>query len=86
MAKLKMLKLPKKPKKSASVATKEKYLAKVAEVHKENEHRKRQNARSIELDKRIASVGKTKSAPARKKTARKRKSAPKKKTAKRRRR
>lgn len=54
MAKLKMLRLPKKPKASASVATKENWLKRAAEVRKENERRRRENKKSEELSKRIA--------------------------------
>lgn len=54
MANLKMLKMPKKPKMSASVATKENWLKRAADVKKENERRKRENKRSEELSKRIS--------------------------------
>lgn len=54
MTKLKMLKAPKKPKMSASAATKENWLKRAAEVKKENERRKRENKRSEELSKKIA--------------------------------
>lgn len=54
MAKLKMLKAPKKPKASASVATKENWLRKAAEVKKENERRAAENKKSMELSKKIA--------------------------------
>lgn len=54
MAKLKMLKMPKRPKMGASVAVKENWLKRAAEVKKENERRKRENKRSEELSKRIA--------------------------------
>ena len=54
MAKLKMLKMPKKPKMSASVETKENWLKRAADVKKENERRKRENKRSEELSKKIA--------------------------------
>ena len=53
MAKLKMLKLPKRPKASASVSVKENYLKKVAEVKKENAKRKAINAKSEALNKKI---------------------------------
>ena len=55
MAKLK--KLPKKPKKSASIAVKEAYLRKVTEVRKENAKIIADQKKSKELDKRIAAVG-----------------------------
>ena len=54
MAKLKMLKLPKKPKLSASVATKERWLARAIEIKKENARRIAMNKRSMELSKKIA--------------------------------
>lgn len=54
MAKLKMLKLPKKPKLSASVATKERWLARANEIKKENARRIAMNKRSMELSKKIA--------------------------------
>ena len=49
-----MLKAPKKPKASASVATKENWLRKAAEVKKENERRAAENKKSMELSKKIA--------------------------------
>lgn len=54
MAKLKMKKMPKKPKASASVEAKENWLRKAQEVKKENERRTRENKRSAELSKKIA--------------------------------
>lgn len=54
MAKLKMKKLPKKPKANASVGTKENWLKKAAEVKKENARRVSVNKRSGELSKKIA--------------------------------
>lgn len=54
MAKLKMLKAPKKPKRSASIETKENWLKKVAEVKKENARRVALNKKSEELSKKIA--------------------------------
>lgn len=54
MAKLKLLKLPKKPKMSASVAVKERWLARVQEIKRENARRIALNKRSIELSKKIA--------------------------------
>lgn len=56
MAKLKMRKLPRKPKASASVATKENYLKKVAEIKKENQHRHAQNKKSEHLTKVISGI------------------------------
>lgn len=51
-----MLRLPKKPKLTASVEVKENWLKKAAEVKKENDRRKRENQRSIELSKKIGAV------------------------------
>lgn len=56
MAKLKMLKYPRKPKQSASVSTKERYLARVKEIDRENARRKAANKRSDDLSKKIAAV------------------------------
>lgn len=56
MAKLKMKKYPKKPKASASVATKQRYLDKVKEIDKENARRKTENKKSDELTKKISAV------------------------------
>ncbi len=54
MAKLKMLKAPKRPKTSASVAVKENYLRRLAEVTKENNRRKAENQKSKMLDEKIS--------------------------------
>ena len=54
MAKLKMLKRPKAPKASASVAVKEKYLKKLADVKAENNRRAAINRKSDELSQKIA--------------------------------
>ena len=54
MAKLKMLKAPKKPNRSASIETKEAWLKRVAEIRKENAKRVAMNKRSEELSKKIA--------------------------------
>ncbi|MBR2368985.1 MAG: hypothetical protein IKA83_02385 [Paludibacteraceae bacterium] len=54
MAKLKMLKAPKKPKRSASIETKENWLKRAAEVRKENARRVALNKKSEELSKKIA--------------------------------
>lgn len=54
MAKLKMLKRPKAPKATASIATKENYLKKLAAVKKENSRRASINRKSEELSKKIA--------------------------------
>lgn len=57
MAKLKMLKYPKKPKASASLHSKENYLAKVKEIDKENAARHKDNAKSELLTKKISGIG-----------------------------
>lgn len=57
MAKLKKKKLPKKPKASASIKSKENYLRRVAEVNKENKKIEALNKKSEQLSKRIAGVG-----------------------------
>lgn len=54
MAKLKMLKAPKKPKMSASIESKENWLKRAAEVRKENARRVALNKKSVELSKKIA--------------------------------
>lgn len=56
MGKLKYIKLPKKPKASASITVKEKYLAKVKEIQSENLRRKKENDRSDTLSKQIAGI------------------------------
>lgn len=56
MAKLKMIKLPKSPKASASAAVKERWLARAAEIKKENAKRAALNKKSEELTKRIQAV------------------------------
>ena len=53
MAKLKLKKLPKKPKASASVATKDNWLKRVAEIRKENARIRADKKKSEALDKRI---------------------------------
>ncbi len=60
MAKLKMLKYPKKPKTTASVSVKENYLARVKHIDKENAARKRENEKSASLSKKIANIGRAK--------------------------
>ena len=60
MATLKLKKYPKKPKASASVATKERYLQKTKEIDKENTRRKSEKAKSAKLSKAIAGVGRAK--------------------------
>lgn len=56
MAKLKMMKMPKAPKSSASVATKERYLKRLAEVKAINKTRAALNRKSEELSKKIAAA------------------------------
>lgn len=56
MAKLKMVKLPKAPKASASVVVKERWLQRVAEIRKENAKRAALNKKSEELSKKIQAV------------------------------
>jgi len=53
MAKLKLKKLPKKPKASASVTTKENWLKRVAEIRKENARIRADKKKSEALDKKI---------------------------------
>lgn len=50
---LKMIKMPKQPKKTASVAVKERYLDRLAKVRKENKVRQAYNKKLVELDKKI---------------------------------
>ena len=52
--KLKMKKLPKAPKKTASNEAKEAYLKKVADIKAENRKRAAENAKADALDKKIA--------------------------------
>lgn len=56
MAKLKMIRYPKKPKTTASIESKERYLARVKEIDKENAKRKALNKKSEDLSKKIAGV------------------------------
>lgn len=56
MAKLKMKRYPKKPKASASVATKENYIKRFNEVKKENNKRVALNKKSENLSKRISGM------------------------------
>lgn len=56
MATLKMKKLPKAPKESASIQSKENYLKRVAEIKRENNRRAALNKKSDALSKKIASV------------------------------
>ncbi len=57
MAKVKLLKYPKKPKASASIESKERYLKRVSEIDKENNRRKALKKKDEALTKRIGSVG-----------------------------
>lgn len=54
MAKLTMKKLPKAPKKSASIQTKENYLKRVQEVKRENARREAINKKSAALNAKIS--------------------------------
>lgn len=56
MAKLKMIKLPKAPKASASVQAKERWLMRVNEIKKENAKRAALNKKSEDLTKKIQAV------------------------------
>lgn len=51
---LKMAKMPKQPKKGASVAVKQRYLERLAKVRKENKIRQAYNRKLVELDRKIA--------------------------------
>lgn len=57
MAKIKIKKYPKKPKASASLAVKERYLEKVKEIDKENANKVAEKKKSELLSKKIASIG-----------------------------
>lgn len=59
MAKLKYLKLPKKPKAGASVNQLSAWLKKVEDIRKENQARKRLNDDQERLSKRVAGIGST---------------------------
>jgi hypothetical protein len=88
MAKLKLKKLPKKPKASASVATMEAWLKKVAEIKQHNSGVKRHNDHAASLRKKIAAIGSTDVLPSQRSFSvnRKKKSGgPKKKASKKRR-
>ena len=56
MAKVKLLKYPKKPKAKASVAVMENYLKKRKDIDKENNRRKAQNKKTENLRKRISGL------------------------------
>lgn len=53
-------KYPKKPKKSASIEAKERYLQRVKEIDKHNAQVKSDKKKSADLDKKIAGIGKAK--------------------------
>jgi len=55
-SKVKLLKLPRKPKKTASNAVKERYLAKVKEIAQKNMAKIRDKAHGEHLDKKIAGL------------------------------
>lgn len=57
MAKVKLLKYPKKPKANASVSTMENYLKRVSEINKENAKRKAMVKKADGLRKRIQGIG-----------------------------
>lgn len=59
MAKLKYLKLPKKPKASASVATLRAYVDKVAAIKRTNQERAKINAEHDRLKKQVHSINGT---------------------------
>lgn len=56
MAKLKMIKLPKSPKASASAATKERWLQRASQIKAENAKRAALNKKSEVLTKKIQEV------------------------------
>lgn len=56
MAKLKMIKLPKSPKSSASAATKERWLQRASQIKAENAKRDALNKKSEALTKKIQEV------------------------------
>lgn len=56
MAKLKMIKLPKSPKASASAATKERWLQRASQIKAENAKRAALNKKSELLTKKIQEV------------------------------
>jgi len=59
MARLKLLKLPKKPKANASAGVLERYIAKANEIKKENIRRIRFNEKVDKLRKQVAGIGAT---------------------------
>jgi len=58
MARVKMLKYPKKPKASSSVQTKENYLKKVSDIDRENARRVADKKKSEKLTEKIRAVRK----------------------------
>lgn len=60
MKKLKLIKYPRKPKKTASIATKENYLTKCRDIDRMNSDRLKDAKKSADLDKKIESVSKGK--------------------------
>lgn len=56
MAKFKKVKYPKKPKASASIETKMRYLERCKMIDKENAKREAEKRKSAELSKRIAGM------------------------------
>lgn len=54
---VKLLKYPRKPKASASVATMENYLRRVKEIDKENNRRKGEAKKAETLRKKISGIG-----------------------------
>ena len=56
MAKLKMLKYPKKPKSGASVSTMQNWLKRKSEVDKENNRRKSENKKAEQLRNKIKGI------------------------------
>lgn len=54
MAKLKMLRLPKRPKQSASVEAKQNWLKKADEIKRENARRAQENKKSADLSRKIS--------------------------------
>ena len=60
MATLKLKKYPKKPKVTASVAVKERFLQRTKEIDKENARRKSEKKKSSDLSKKIAGIGRAK--------------------------
>lgn len=59
MPSLKLLKLPKKPKQSASASVLERFLAKVRELKKINQQRQALNKKYESLKKQVAGIGAT---------------------------